>query len=50
MATVWFVFPIETAKGITSALFVAFAVLAIGRKFHSVAVYSRRPAPPAAES
>ncbi len=43
LVLVWLFWPLESARAMTRAITVTFAVVVVGRKFWSVATYSRRP-------
>lgn len=47
LVAVWLALPLQAAKLATIGITATFCALGIGRKFLSVAEYSRRPAPPA---
>ena len=45
LVIVWLAFPLEVARPASSSITVTFAVLSVGRKFMSVAAYTRRRPP-----
>ena len=47
LVVVWMAFPLEVANFATFCITATFFVLGVGRKFMSVATYSRRQSPPA---